>query len=84
MCVLGWYEHGMNRFTALAATACAALILLAGCGGSGPPESACKKAMQKQYATALASGQQGTEPPECKGLSNATLQKLAGQVLSGQ
>jgi hypothetical protein len=40
--------------------------------------------MKQQYATALATGQQGHEPAACKGLSDAVLRKLAGQVLSGQ
>jgi hypothetical protein len=56
---------------------------LAGCGG-GPSKADCKKALKAQFATALASGKQGHEPPECKGLSAAVLRELAGQVLSGQ
>lgn len=72
----------MRRVTA-AAVAAAALLLTA-CGSSGPSQADCKKAMKQQYATALASGQKGTEPAACKGLSAAVLQKLAGQVLAGQ
>jgi hypothetical protein len=72
----------MNR-TRIAALAIAALAL-AGCGGHHPSEAACKAAMKQQYATALATGQQGHEPAACKGLSDAVLRKLAGQVLSGQ
>jgi len=67
--------------TAIAATLA---LLLAGCGGHHPSETACKAAMKQQYATALATGRQGHEPAACKGLSDAVLQKLAGQVLSGQ
>lgn len=63
----------------------AASLLLAACGGgSHPSQAACKQAMKQQYATALASGQQGTEPAACKGLSSAVLTRLAGQVLAGQ
>jgi hypothetical protein len=73
------------RCIAGAAAAALLVMLLAGCGHSGPSEAACKKAMRQQYATALASGKQAKgEPAECKGLPDAVLQKLAGQVLSGQ
>jgi hypothetical protein len=72
------------RCIAGAAIAAVLVMLLAGCGHSGPSEAACKKALKAQYATALATGRQGHEPPECKGLSGAVLQKLAGQVMAGQ
>jgi hypothetical protein len=72
------------RCTAGAAAAALLALLLAGCGGHHPSEAACKAAMKQQYATALATGQQGHEPAACKGLSDAVLRKLAGQVLSGQ
>jgi hypothetical protein len=72
------------RFIAGMAAAAFLVLLLAGCGGHHPSEAACKKAMKQQYATALATGQQGHEPAACKGLSDAVLRKLAGQVLSGQ
>lgn len=72
--------------TVTAAAAVTASLLLAACGGGGshPSQAACKQAMKQQYATALASGKQGTEPAACKGLSAAVLQKLAGQVIAGQ
>lgn len=70
--------------TVTAAAVIAASLLLAACGGSGPSQAACKKAMKQQYATALATGRQGSEPAACKGLSAAVLQKLAGQVIAGQ
>lgn len=73
----------MNRITALAGAVVLAFAVAA-CGGSHPSEAACKKAMKQQYATALATGQQGHWPAACKGLSDAVLQKLAGQVISGQ
>lgn len=73
----------MKRITALAGAVVLALAVAA-CGGSHPSQAACKKAMRQQFATAIASGQQGREPAECKGLPDAVLQKLAGQVLSGQ
>jgi hypothetical protein len=72
------------RCIAGAAIAAVLVMLLAGCGHSGPSEAACKKAMKGQYATALTTGRQGHEPAACKGLSSAVLQKLAGQVIAGQ
>jgi len=68
----------------LAAIAAVVLTLtLAAWGGHHPDVAACKAAMKAEFAAALASGKTGTEPAACKGLSNAELQKLAGQVLSG-
>lgn len=70
-----------------AAAALVALTLaLAGCGtthsASGPSVAACKTAMTSEYAKALSSGAQGTEPPACKGLPASTLSKLAGQIIT--
>jgi hypothetical protein len=67
----------------LAALAAVLVLVLAACGGSRPNVSACKSAMKAEFAAAVASGKQGTEPPACKGLSDAELRKLAGQVLTG-
>jgi len=72
------------RCIASTAAVLALAAVLAGCDHSGPSEADCKKALKAQYATALATGQRGHEPAECKGLSDAVLQKLAAQVLSGQ
>jgi len=74
----------MRCIAGTAAAAILALLLLAGCGGRHPSEAACKAAMKQQYATALAAGRPGHEPAECKGLPDAVLQKLAGQVISGR
>jgi hypothetical protein len=59
--------------------------VLTGCGGSGPSETACKQAMQASLATALAQGQSATpagKPAACNGLSDATLAKLAAEVIN--
>lgn len=64
------------------AAAAVLVLLLAGCGGHHPSEAACKAAMKQQYATALATGQQGREPAACKGLSDAVLQKLAAEIMA--
>jgi hypothetical protein len=67
-----------------AAMALAAAVALAGCGTtqSGPSVTACKAAMKAEYAAALSTGKQGTEPSACKGLPSSTLTALAGQILS--
>jgi len=61
----------------------AVLPLLAACGSSpAPSQSACKAALVQE----LKAGEQGvtgTEPAACKGLSNAVIDKLAAEVLSG-
>jgi hypothetical protein len=77
-------ETSMHKLLPLAAAAVIAAVGLAACGGSHPDAAACKKAMKAEFAAALASGQQGEEPAACKGLSDAELRKLAGQVLTGQ
>jgi predicted small lipoprotein YifL len=74
----------MARIIRAVAAAAVLAVLIAGCGGSGPDKAACKAALKAEYAAALANGTQGTEPAACKGLSDAELQKLAGEVLSGQ
>jgi hypothetical protein len=62
-----------------------AAMLIAGCGHH-PDEAACKHAMQAQLAQGLANptGPAATKPKACEGLDDATLQRLATEVLSGQ
>lgn len=57
---------------------------LAGCGGSGPSESACKTAMTRDYAYALAhpDAPPATQPAACKGLPAGTINRLAGEVMA--
>jgi hypothetical protein len=57
--------------------------LMAGCGGSHPDVAACKSAMKAEFAALWLRTERAPEPAPCQGLSNAELQKLAGQVLSG-
>jgi hypothetical protein len=68
---------------ALTAAVIAAAAVLAGCGG-GPSQSACKAAMTRDYAYALAhpGAPAATRPPACKGLSDAVIQKLAGEIMA--
>jgi hypothetical protein len=60
-----------------------AALTLSACGSSpAPSQSACKAALVQE----LKAGEQGvtgTEPAACKGLSNAVIQQLAAEVLSG-
>lgn len=62
--------------------------LLAGCGGgsggSGPDLAACKDAMRAQYAAAQSSGATGSRPAECRGVSDADLQRIAGEIVGEQ
>ncbi|MGW9595400.1 hypothetical protein ACWHLZ_34515 [Streptomyces chartreusis] len=68
--------------------ACAALLALAaltGCNSEAKADpTACKAAMEKQFAEALASGKEGTRPDACDGIDDKTLQKLAGEVVGDQ
>jgi len=70
-----------------AVAAVVAVALAVGCGGSKPkPDvAACKSAMKHAYAQALSnpSAAPATRPPACAGVDDATLRKLAAQILSG-
>lgn len=63
-----------------------AAIALAGCASShsAPDTAACKAAMTSNYKYALAhpDAPAATEPAACKGLPNATIQKLAGEIIA--
>ena len=67
------------------AVALALLALVAACGSTAPganrPLAACKAAMAADYRQAQSSGQAATEPAACKGLSQAQLTSIAGQVI---
>lgn len=75
----------MKRYLAAAALAAAAVAALAGCS-SGPSAAGCKAALKKDFAYALAhpDAKAASPPAACKGLSQATLEKITGQVLAGQ
>ena len=74
------------RRTLAAAAALALLVPLAACSSSdstsGDP-AACKSAMEKQLSDAIATGATGTRPPECAGVSDAELQRIATEILGG-
>lgn len=72
----------------LAAAVLAATLALAGCAsGSTHTDStvACKAAMARDYAYALThpDAPAATRPPACKGLPDATIQKLAAEIMAG-
>lgn len=73
-----------RRSAALAATALAALMV-AGCGAPKPDVAACKAAMKKDFATALANPEapSATRPPACNGVDQKTLTRLVGEILAG-
>jgi hypothetical protein len=61
----------------------AAMLALAGCG-HGPSEAACKTAMTRDYRYALAhpDAPAATRPAACKGISDATIQKIAAEIMA--
>ncbi|MFF5445478.1 hypothetical protein [Streptomyces sp. NPDC012888] len=61
-----------------------ALLPLAACSEAEASPKACKAAMHKQYEQAKANGKEGSQPAACKGLDDATLQRLAGEVIQEQ
>lgn len=79
----------MTGMRTRAVTVIAAAVLaasLAACGGSHQPDAkACKAAMKHDFAAALASpsAAPAKRPAVCKGISDAELRKLAGQMMSG-
>ena len=79
----------MTRQHIFASAAVGAALLLAGCSGSGDKTpavastSACWTAMVQQFRQDEATGQTGTYPAACRGVSDAVLQSYAFQILSG-
>lgn len=74
---------------ALAAVMAVIALTLSGCGGDGeqdrmPDVAACKAAMKAQLDKAMSdpNAPSGTRPPECVGVDDETLQRLAGEVMS--
>ena len=75
----------MNRIAALAASGTIALAL-AGCGPHhAASPAACKAAMTRDYHYALAhpDAPPATRPAACKGISDATVQKFAAEIMAG-
>lgn len=63
-----------------------ALLGAAGCGdgdGGTPDVAACKAAMKKDFETATASPEapSASRPAACKGVDDATVQRLAEEIL---
>ena len=73
----------------IAAAAITGAALLGGCGGGGsePDLAACEQAMRDQFAAsmdALESGQtpeEGSQPPECEGVSDQQLEEIANKLI---
>lgn len=77
----------MTRILAIAALSLAALTA---CGGGddadpnqGPNVAACEQAMRQQFADAMSSGATGSKPSECEGVSDAELERIAGEIIGG-
>lgn len=82
----------MDHRRAPLALVAALLALVAACGNrpGAPvsPQAACKVAMKRQLADAMASATAGStpstpamRPPDCEGLDDATLERLGTEVL---
>lgn len=68
--------------TISAALIAAALLALTACSnGDGLNVAACKKAMEKQLEDAALTGAEGSRPPACNGVSDATLRRLVGEIM---
>lgn len=71
----------MKRTAALALLTMTALV---GCGDDGPDIKACEQAMRQQFEEAASSGAEGERPGECDGVSDAELERLAGEIIGEQ
>jgi hypothetical protein len=74
----------MRTPTTLAALALAAAALTA-CSSTGtakPDVAACKTAMEKQFTDAQHTGAQGKRPPQCNGIDDATIKRLASEIIT--
>ena len=69
------------------------VAVLAGCNDSDPAPAktqadvappACVEALRAQFAAAFESGQTGSRPAECEGVSDKALEDAVGQVLGEQ
>lgn len=60
-----------------------ALVLVAACGGGEPDLAACEDAMRAQFDAAMAdpNAEEGTRPAECDGVSDADLERIAGEII---
>lgn len=78
--------------TRLLAASALVLATLTACGGGSdadqpkqpqPNVAACEQAMRQQFADAMSSGAKGERPAECKGVSDAELERIAGEIIGG-
>ena len=70
------------RTIPVAAIAAALLALTACSSDNGADVAACKKAMEKQLEDAILTGKEGSRPAACLGIDDATLRRLAAEVMS--
>lgn len=70
------------RIIPLAAVAAALLTLSACSSDDGADVAACKKAMEKQFEDAIETGAEGSRPPACMGVDDATLRRLVEEIMS--
>ncbi|MFD0146201.1 MULTISPECIES: hypothetical protein [unclassified Streptomyces] len=79
----------MLRHHTTAALAACMLLAVTACGSSDAKAdpAACKAAMSRDYADAIAAGEQAeqsTRPPACVGIDDETAQRIAGELIAEQ
>lgn len=70
------------RTISVAAIAAVMLTLSACSSDNGGNVAACKKAMEKQFEDAIETGAEGSRPPACLGVDDATLRRLVEEIMS--
>ena len=73
------------RRTVIAAGIAIAGLSLAACSSASPNPAACKTAMARDYAYAIAhpDAPPAVQPVSCKGLPTATLNKIVSEIMAG-
>lgn len=83
------FSHEMATMTSRALRAAIAAVVVAlmvtACGVTGPDPDACKATLQAEWVKALAGKAHfNPDPPACKGLPAAEVQRFVQQVQQGR
>jgi hypothetical protein len=63
------------------AAALLAMLFLAACDGSEPDLAACEQAMRDQFDAAMATGEEGSRPAACEGVSDEKIADIAMEII---
>jgi hypothetical protein len=80
-------EMAITTSRALRAAIAAVIVALmvTACGVTGPDPTACKEALQAEWVKAVAGkGHFDADPPACKGLPEAQVQRFVREVQQGK